>query len=84
MRTPHEYTVNLVADYYIAHNSTVRECAKVFGIGKSTIHNYLHKFLPKINPEKFKKVSAIAQLNFSTKHIRGGQSTKLKFNTLRS
>lgn len=80
MNTPHPYIINLVADYYLENKSTVRACAAHFGIGKSTIHNYLHKFLPKIDPVKYKKVSALAQLNFSQKHIRGGQSTKRKFN----
>ncbi|MBO5102660.1 MAG: sporulation transcriptional regulator SpoIIID [Clostridia bacterium] len=82
MKRPHNYTINLVADYYIKNRTTVRACAKYFSIGKSTIHNYLHKFLPEISPEKYKKVSAIAQLNFSEKHIRGGQSTKQKFKTI--
>ena len=83
MNRPHEYTINLVADYYIQNKSTMRACAKHFGISKSTIHNYLHKFLPKINIAKYKKVSAISQLNFNQKHIRGGQSTKLKFSNLK-
>lgn len=81
MIKPHDYIINLVADYYIENNSTVRACAKHFGVSKSTIHNYLHKFLPEISPSKYEKVSAIAQLNFSEKHIRGGLATKSKFNT---
>lgn len=81
MSTPHPHTIHLVADYYLREQSTVRKCAQHFGLGKSTIHNYLHKFLPKIDAEKYKKVSALAQLNFSQKHIRGGEATKRKFNS---
>ena len=79
MKNPHDYTILLVADYYIENKSTMRECAKHFGVGKSTIHNYLHKNLAKIDFVKFEKVSAISQLNFSQKHIRGGMATKQKF-----
>ena len=84
MNKPHNYIINLVADYYIQNKSTVRACAKHFGVSKSTIHNYLHKFLPEVSLEKYEKVSALAQLNFSEKHIRGGLATKLKFNTVSS
>ncbi len=68
-----------VAEYYINNKSTVRECARYFGKGKSTIHNYLHILLPKKSPSLYKKVSALAQLNFKEKHIRGGLATKRKF-----
>lgn len=80
MYKPNTHTILIVADYYLSHQTTVRECAKYFDLGKSTIHNYLHKLLPKIDADKYKKVSALAQLNFSEKHIRGGQATKKKFN----
>ena len=80
MATPHPYIINMVADYYLDNKSTMRECGKHFGLGKSTIHNYLHKYLKKVDPSKYKKVSALSQLNFSQKHIRGGMSTRKKFN----
>lgn len=70
-----------IANYYIEHKSTVRDCALIFGKSKSTIHNYLHISLPKISPSLYEKVSAQAQLNFNEKHIRGGNSTKLKYLT---
>ncbi len=67
-----------VALYYLTHKSTVRECALIFQKSKSTIHNYLHKRLKKINPKLYKKVSVQAQLNFNKKHLKGGATTKLK------
>ena len=68
-----------VAKYYLEHKTTVRECAKIFGKSKSTIHNYLHVYLPRISPSLYEKVSAQAQLNFDEKHIRGGNATKQKY-----
>ena len=79
MATPHPHIINIVADYYLLHKSTMRDCAKHFGLGKSTVHNYLHIYLKKVDPEKYKKVSALSQLNFSEKHIRGGNATRQKF-----
>lgn len=68
-----------VANYYIENQSTVRACAIHFGKSKSTIHNYLHISLPKLNPVLYEKVSCLAQLNFNEKHLRGGQATKMKY-----
>lgn len=76
---PSKNLIIQIANYYIDNKSTVRLCAKNFNLSKSTIHNYLTIHLPKIDQNLYKKVSAIAQLNFSQKHLRGGQSTKLKF-----
>lgn len=79
MTTPHPYIINMIADYYLSQKNTIRDCAKHFGLGKSTVHNYLHNYLKKIDYQKYEKVSALSQLNFSQKHIRGGLSTRKKF-----
>lgn len=79
MSFTHSYIINKVADYYLDQQTTIRQCAIHFGLSKSTIHNYLHTYLKKIDPQKYKKVSALSQLNFSQKHLRGGDATRQKF-----
>ena len=72
-------TEELFALYIIEHNSTIRKCAKVFGVGKSTVHNYLSLKLRKTNIEMYKAVKKVLEVNFAEKHIRGGFATKQKY-----
>lgn len=65
--------------YVVEHNSTVRETAKVFEMSKSSVHNDLHKKLPKINTSLYLLVQKIMDENFSVRHIRGGLATKAKY-----
>lgn len=68
-----------VAAYTIKTGSTIRDTAKVFGVGKSTIHLDLSERLPKINKSLAEKVEVILNTNFNEKHIRGGEATRKKY-----
>lgn len=66
--------------YYILENEvTIRKCAEIFNVGKSTIHYDLNNRLPKLNSYLYNRVKAILENNFKVKHIRGGESTRLKY-----
>lgn len=67
------------AQYIIDNNSTIRKTAKYFNISKSTVHNDLSKKLKYENLELYTQVKKILVKNFNEKHIRGGNSTKLKY-----
>jgi putative DeoR family transcriptional regulator (stage III sporulation protein D) len=67
------------AEHIINTRCTLRECAKKFGVGKSTIHKDLTKRLPQINKNLHYRVYLILRRNFDEKYIRGGMSTKKKF-----
>ena len=58
---------------------TVRELADVFGLSKSTIHKDLRERLLEVDVNLYKKVSNILQEHIDIRHIRGGESTRLKF-----
>ena len=60
---------------------TVRELADVFGLSKSTIHKDLRERLLEVDVDLYKKVSNILQEHIDIRHIRGGESTRLKFLT---
>ena len=60
---------------------TVREIAKVFGLSKSTIHKDLRERLLEVDVDLYRKVSTILQEHIDIRHIRGGESTRLKFLT---
>lgn len=69
----------ILARHIIENNSTVRATAKKFGISKSTVHKDITEKLRKENPELFKAVRKILDLNKSERHIRGGLATKKKY-----
>ena len=58
---------------------TVREMALFFGISKSTVHKDLRERLLEIDKDMYEKVSNILQYHTDIRHIRGGESTRLKF-----
>lgn len=70
------------AIYIIENNSTIRECAKVFNISKSTVHNDLSKKLKITNKFLYYQVYKVLNYNLSVRHIRGGEATKLMYKKL--
>lgn len=67
------------AKYIRETEETIRKTAKVFGLSKSTVHNDLSKRLRYVDASMYEDVKKILDKNFSQKHIRGGISTKKKY-----
>ena len=70
------------ANYMISTKKTIREIAYVFNVSKSTVHKDLHDRLMYINKELYSRVNDILQYHLDVRHIRGGQSTKKKYEKL--
>lgn len=68
-----------LAEYIINHKTTVRACANVFGVSKSTVHKDVTERLRKINLQLYNKVKNVLEVNKSERHIRGGLATKQKY-----
>lgn len=58
---------------------TIREIAKIFKVSKSTVHKDLHERLLNIDKHKYYEVDKILKYHTQIRHIRGGESTKLKY-----
>lgn len=58
---------------------TIREIASMFHVSKSTVHKDLHERLLKIDKVRYEKVDAILKFHTDVRHIRGGESTKRKY-----
>jgi putative DeoR family transcriptional regulator (stage III sporulation protein D) len=71
--------VLLEGEYIVENKTTIRKTAKHFNCGKSTVHKDITKKLKWIDYELYKQVREVLNLNLSERHIRGGESTKLKF-----
>lgn len=70
------------ANYMIETKDTIREIAKIFRVSKSTVHKDLHERLMYVNKDLYNKVYDILQYHIDVRHIRGGQSTKKKYEKL--
>lgn len=79
MRNDIEKRILDISEYIKKTRCTIREAAKVFNVSKSTVHCDVSVRLKKYNLSLYYEIQNILQKNFSEKHIRGGQSTKLKY-----
>ena len=70
------------ANYMIETNMTVREISKKFNVSKSTVHKDLHERLKDINKMLYDKVDKILKYHLDIRHIRGGESTKKKYENI--
>lgn len=68
-----------LANYIIAHNATVRQAAKEFGVSKSTVHKDIAERLEYINSSLARKARKVLDQNKAERHIRGGLATKAKY-----
>lgn len=64
------------ANYFLENDTTIRDLADEFNLGKTTVHLDLTKRLKEIDEELYKKVQEQLEYNKSIRHIRGGKSTK--------
>ena len=71
-----------LAKFLIENQSTVRDTAKYFGISKSTVHKDITEKLPKLNFALYMQAWKVLQLNKSERHLRGGEATKKKYETI--
>ncbi len=74
-----EQRARYLAQYMIQTQGTVRGVAQKFGISKSTVHKDLVQRLPRLDPGLYEQVRALLDLNKAQRHIRGGLSTRRKY-----
>ena len=68
-----------MANLFINTKGTVREVAKIVGYSKSTVHHDLTTKLEDIDPKLYIEVKNLLEYNKKIRHIRGGESTRLKY-----
>lgn len=71
--------VEEIARYIIDNKCTLRKAAEVFIVSKSTVHTDMTVRLPNINRELYEEVRQVLDINLQERHIRGGESTCLKY-----
>lgn len=68
-----------MANIFLSGRRTVREVAKIVGYSKSTVHHDLTTKLEEIDPSLYLEVKELLEYNKKIRHIRGGESTRLKY-----
>lgn len=72
-----------MADILLLEQTTIREVAKKVGYSKSTVHKDLTIKLPKIDYNLYLNVKKLLDYNKMIRHIRGGESTKHKYEEIK-
>lgn len=67
------------AKHMIETNDTIRQTAQKFSISKSTVHKDLQERLQYLSKEMSEEVARILEYHTNIRHIRGGESTKKKY-----
>lgn len=68
-----------LGEYIIEEKATVRSTAKKFGVSKSTVHKDVSERLKRVNPQLYKQVKNVLEINKAQRHIRGGIATRNKY-----
>ena len=79
MRNEVESRATVLGEYIIENKATVRAAAKKFHISKSTVHKDVSERLRRVNPQLYREVRAVLNINKAQRHIRGGMATKEKY-----
>ncbi len=66
-------------DYILTTKDTLRNVAKKFKVSKSTVHKDMSERLYKLSPELADKIRNILNEHLEYRHIKGGESTKIKY-----
>ncbi len=69
----------MLGNYIAKTNATVRQCAKEFGVSKSTVHEDVTRRLGSADKELFASVRCVLEKNKSERHLRGGEATRRKY-----
>lgn len=67
------------AECIIKTEYTIRQIADLFNVSKSTVHKDLHERLKLIDEKLYKRVDKIMKYHLNIRHIRGGESTRKKY-----
>lgn len=69
----------ILGNYLVENQSTVRETAIRFGISKSTVHKDVTDRLKQVNRNLYLSVRELLDKNKSERHLRGGEATKNRY-----
>ena len=69
----------IIGEYIVKTETTVRNAAQKFGISKSTVHKDVTGILKEKNVSLYDSVREILDRHKEERHIRGGEATRQKY-----
>ena len=72
----------ILGNYLVEHRSTVRAVAAQFNVSKSTVHKDVTQILKNVDVDLYRSVKEILEINKKERHLRGGEATRKKYNSL--
>ena len=69
----------LYGSYIVKNGATIRETAKVYGVGKSGVHTSVTDHLLIADPALYKKVQKVLARNAVLSHQRGGEVIRQRY-----
>lgn len=70
------------ARHILETKDTVRAISNIFKVSKSTVHKDLHERLLELDQAQYQQVNKILKYHMDVRHIRGGESTRKKYQNL--
>ena len=67
------------AEYILNTKDTIRNVATKFKVSKSTVHKDMNERLEHLSLELYNQIRLILDEHLKIRHIKGGESTKIKF-----
>ena len=83
MKEQPEARAVILGEYIVRQKATVRAAAEWFGVSKSTVHKDVAERLKYVDPQLYKRVKTVLEINKAQRHIRGGLATKQKYSAER-
>ena len=71
--------VDEIAKYILSTKATLRSTAEVFMVSKSTVHTDMTVRLKEVDINLYDMVREVLDFNLSERHVRGGESTYIKY-----
>ena len=69
----------VLGEYLVENEETVRSTANYYRISKSTVHKDVTVRLRFVNPELCSRVEKVLEKNKAERHLRGGEATRKKY-----
>ena len=79
MREVNEDRAIILGEYILEQKATVRAAAKKFHVSKSTVHKDVSDRLKVLNPQLYREVRQVLEINKAERHLRGGLATREKY-----
>ena len=68
-----------LGEYIIENKATFRKEDKKFCVSKSTVHKDVSQLLKYVDPQLYREVKNVLEVNKAQRHIRGGMATRMKY-----